>query len=228
MADLLGQANAWLTGQRQQHLSRSVTYLREGQTYQCSAVVTRTVFEAQTEMGVLERWESRDYVFARVDFPLDEPRRGDAIVESVGGVDYSYEATAPRGAPVWQWVDNTNTALRVHTKLKSQGNVLPVLYPLYHGAFGQEAISDEEIGTVLAFTMASVRRQTRSIVAADQYIYVVLPTAFGEPTFAVNGLIVSAWEKEVRTLTTALTGPTEYAVYRSAYKFTGAATVSVS
>jgi hypothetical protein len=115
MSDILADGAAWLDGMRRAHLSRHVSYKRDGVTSPCLATISSSVFETQTEMGVVERWESRDFIVSAGDMPMDYPERGDYITDTIGGVAVTYQVSAPRGAPVWKWADASRTAMRIHT-----------------------------------------------------------------------------------------------------------------
>lgn len=120
MGDMLYEAAAWLDGMRRGHLSRFVSYTRASQTQPCLATVSRSSFETQSDNGVVERWESRDYIISYHELPFPVPQRGDRITETAGDSTVSYEVCAPAGSPVWQWADAYGNAVRVHTKMISQ------------------------------------------------------------------------------------------------------------
>lgn len=117
MTDMLASAAAWLDGMRRQHLARWVSYTQAGVSAPCIATVSQSAVETQTEMGVIERWESRDYIISIADLPVDVPRRGDRISETLNSATVVYEVAAPRGASVWAWADSERTAYRIHTKV---------------------------------------------------------------------------------------------------------------
>jgi hypothetical protein len=74
------------------------------------------MFESVDSNGVVERWESRDFVISAGDLPFDPPERGDLIIETVGGKVLTYQVLAPKGMQPWKW-DPYRTAMTVHTKL---------------------------------------------------------------------------------------------------------------
>jgi hypothetical protein len=117
MADMLLEAAAWLDGMRRGYMSRFVSYTRGSETQPCLATTSQSAFETQTETGVVERWESRDYIISYHELPFAVPQRGDRITESLNGTSVSYEVCAPRGAPVWNWADPYRNSVRVHTKM---------------------------------------------------------------------------------------------------------------
>jgi hypothetical protein len=120
MTDMLSDAAAWLDGMRRANMARFVSYTRSSETQPCLATVTQSTFETQTEMGVVERWESRDYIISYHELPFPTPQRGDRITETLNNATVTYEVCAPRGAPVWQWADPYRNAVRVHTKIVSE------------------------------------------------------------------------------------------------------------
>jgi hypothetical protein len=81
-----------------------------------TASISRSTFEAQGQNGVIEAWESRDYLVKTDELPYGEPRRGDIIFETLDGVATLYEVTAPRGVPIFHYADAFQTILRIHTK----------------------------------------------------------------------------------------------------------------
>lgn len=122
MADLLEQAAGWLGGMRAAHLSRSVTYSRpstgsgQGAQVQVAATVGRTTFEIDDGYGVVEKWESRDFLIAAADLVLGDatatPQRGDRIADG-GKV---YEVMAPGKEDCFRKSDPYGVTLRIHTK----------------------------------------------------------------------------------------------------------------
>jgi hypothetical protein len=115
MGDLLQQAADWLTGMRQAHLSRMVTYSRGGESVQIAATVGSTTFEVD-DGTVMQRWESRDYLVKAADLVLAgepiQPQRGDRIVDGSA----VYEVLAPAGQDCWRKSDPYGITLRIHTK----------------------------------------------------------------------------------------------------------------
>lgn len=120
MADLLEQGAAWLQEQRARHLSRTVTYLRGGDSVDLPATIGSTTFEQADEYGVIHRTESRDYLIAAADLVLADklelPRPGDRIRETDGDQIFLYEVMAPGGEPPWRYSDAYRRTLRIHTK----------------------------------------------------------------------------------------------------------------
>jgi hypothetical protein len=89
-------------------------------------------------------------------------------------------------------------------------------------------MTDAQIVASLSSDLGGTRAQTRMIAAQTAYIYVVLPTSFGVPVFAVSGLTSSAWETTTRSIT--FTGQTaqSYGIYRSTYPITGTVNLVVT
>lgn len=121
MPDLLANGAAWLAGQLKAAAGRTVTYKRGIETAEVIATIGRSEFEAQSQSGVVENWESRDYLVTYADLPFGEPQRGDVIAESVGGDLCEYEVAAPRGVPVFHFGDAFRSVVRVHTKQIDSG-----------------------------------------------------------------------------------------------------------
>ena len=120
MADILADAAAWLDGMRREHMSHHAAYSRGGVTVPVAVSVTKSEFEVVSEQGVVERWESRDFVISLDEFPFEEPARGDVISETLGGRTVNYAVMSPRGVPLWHFADAYRTAIRVHTKLVAE------------------------------------------------------------------------------------------------------------
>lgn len=117
MADLLEQASLWLDDQRRRFMSRTVSYARGEASAEVLATVGRTTFDVADDYGVVQHWESRDYLVLAedlADFGL--PERGDQIIEVVGGQTLVYEVMAPGGETPWRWSDPYHRTLRIHTK----------------------------------------------------------------------------------------------------------------
>jgi len=116
LADLLRSGAAWLAGQLASAASVTVAYQRGAYTAQCLATIGRSTFEAQGQNGVIETYESRDFLVKVSELPYGEPQRGDRIVESMDGVARFYEVAAPKGVPVFHYGDAFESLVRIHTK----------------------------------------------------------------------------------------------------------------
>ena len=135
MADMLAAGASWLADQMAASASMTCAYKRGANTTQFTATLGRSTFEAAGQNGVVERWESRDYIVRVADLPYGEPQRGDFIVEELNGEAYFYEVAAPRGVPLFHYSDAFQNAVRVHTKqadrditfiIDDQGNEISV------------------------------------------------------------------------------------------------------
>lgn len=116
MADMLADGAAWLAGRLKAAAGRTVTYQRGVAATDVTATIGASRFESQNQSGVLEVWESRDYLIQVADLPYGDPQRGDIIVETVGDEVATYEVSSPRGIPVYH-TDAFRTLARVHTTL---------------------------------------------------------------------------------------------------------------
>lgn len=229
MSDLLASGAAWLAGQLAAGASRSVRYSRGADFGSVNATIGTSRFEAQGTSGVIEQWESRDFVIKAGTLPFGEPQRHDKIVETVNGVDVTYEVTSPRGVPVFHWGDAFRQTVRVHTIATAEASqVAATLRRRFWGSFDATTITDQQIAASLANDLGGSRAQARTITAATAYIYVVLPTSFGTPTFAVSGLTSSAWETTSRTITFAGQSALPYVIYRTTYPITGTVNLVVT
>ena len=116
MSDLLEKASSWLADQRRRHLSQMVVYSRGGQSIEIAAALGSTTFEVSDEYGVIEKWESRDFLIAAADLMLGgvtvTPQRGDRVTAGVK----VYEVLAPGKEHVYRPADPYRVTLRIHTK----------------------------------------------------------------------------------------------------------------
>ena len=122
MADLLDRASAWLDGMRVKHASRLVLYQRGAASVSISAGIGRTTFQIDNGSGVIETFESRDFLILTSDLVLGGlttlPKVGDRIREPGGGdsTSYIYEVLAPGTEPAFRFSDPYRRTLRIHTK----------------------------------------------------------------------------------------------------------------
>ena len=116
MADMLAAGAAWLTDRLRSSAASTVAYVRSGNTATVPATIGQSRFESQDGSGVIEQWESRDFIIKTAELPYGEPQRGDRIYEQLGGVAQIYEVAAPRGVPLFHYGDAFQTCVRVHTK----------------------------------------------------------------------------------------------------------------
>ena len=114
--DLLRRAANWLGKMRSENLSHTVTYSRDADSVQIAAAIGQTTFEVQNDYGVMEKWESRDFLVTAADLVLAGvqivPERGDRITDD-GNV---YEVLSPGKEDVFRKSDQFGVTLRIHTK----------------------------------------------------------------------------------------------------------------
>ena len=229
MSDLLASGASWLAGQLAAGASRSVRYSRGSDFGTVLATIGTSRFESQGTSGVIEQWESRDFIVKAGTLPFGEPLRHDKVIDTINGVDVTYEVTSPRGVPVFHYGDAFRQTVRVHTIATAEASqVVPTLRRRFWGSFAATTMTDAQIVASLANDLGGSRAQSRTITAQTAYIYVVLPTSFGVPTFAVSGLTSSAWETTTRTITFSGQSALSYGIYRSTYPITGTVNLTVS
>ena len=229
MSDLLASGAAWLADQLAAGAAKSCRYYRGVDYGVVNATIGTSRFEAQGQSGVVETWESRDYMIRTGTLPFGEPLRHDKIVETINGVDVTYEVTSPRGVPVFHYGDAFRQTVRVHAIATAESSqVSPTLKARFWGSFASATITDAQIVASLSSDLGGSRAQSRTVAAATAYLYVVLPTSFGTPSFAVSGLTSSAWETTQRTITFSGQSATSYGIYRSTYPITGTVNLVVS
>lgn len=129
VADLLAAGATWLTGQLKAAAGSAVTYRRGGNEATVIATIGRSQYEAANESGVVETWESRDFLVTAADLPYGDPERGDVIVEAGGAVLVEYEVTSPRGVPEWHYGDAFRSIVRIHT-IQTDAGVIYLLTEL--------------------------------------------------------------------------------------------------
>lgn len=120
MTDVLDRGSAWLEDQRTQHMTRMVTYQRDGDSVELPATIGRTEFEQADEFGAIHKFESRDYLVLSTDLVLGGvqtlPKAGDKIRESDGAKTFVYEVMAPGNEPPYRYSDPYRRTLRIHAK----------------------------------------------------------------------------------------------------------------
>ena len=119
--DMLSHGASWLTGQLKAAAGTTITYSRGNTDAEIVATIGRSTFEQQNQSGVIERWESRDYLIAATDLPFGDPLRGDQITETQGGELVTYEVASPRGVPEWHYGDAFRSIVRVHAVQSEAG-----------------------------------------------------------------------------------------------------------
>lgn len=118
-ADLLQSAHAWQEQMRRVHCTHLVTYHRAAETVEVPATVDRTVHALAGGYGPGVEVETRDFLISASDLVLGgvptEPRRGDKITDTVGGVAVTYSVAGPGGGvPDWIYADANRLTFRVH------------------------------------------------------------------------------------------------------------------
>jgi hypothetical protein len=120
MTNLLQTGSDWLADQLKTHASADVIYEQGGSQVPVKATIGRTVFEVVDEYGLVEKYESRDFLIHTADLVLAAveilPKRGDRIRETQGANAFVYEVMAPGKEPHYRFSDPFRKLLRIHTK----------------------------------------------------------------------------------------------------------------
>lgn len=116
MADMIKTGAQFLANVLKDAASDAVTINRGDQSATVNATIGNSVFEAEGQNGIIETWESRDFILKTSDLPFGNPQRGDKITETVAGENCVYEVTAPRGTPLFHYADAFQASVRLHTK----------------------------------------------------------------------------------------------------------------
>ena len=226
---MLRTGAAWLTDRLAESAAVSCTYVRGATETPIIATVGRSTFDAANQSGVIEQWESRDYIVKVGTLPYAEPARGDRIVETFGGVTTTYEVSTPRGVPLVHPADAFRSAIRIHTIAMSNAGFTPgTLLVRAVGAFAGATITDQQIVASLTLDQATSRVLSRSVSPSAAYVYVVLPVSFGTPVLKVNGIVSTAWETTTRSITFSGQAARSYIIYRSTYAISGTLLVEVA
>jgi len=120
VAEVLDKGSAWLEDQRNRHMTRTVTYQRDGDSVELAATIGRTEFEQADDFGVIHKIESRDYLVRTADLLIAGaqtlPKAGDRVRETDGAKTFVYEVMAPGNEPPYRYSDPNRRTLRIHTK----------------------------------------------------------------------------------------------------------------
>jgi len=120
LANLLHRGAAWLADQLKSHASNEVIYQRGAEQISVQATIGQTEFEIDEGVGVLQRFQSRDFLIHAVDLVIAGeqtlPAVGDRVLEIVGSQTLIYEVMAPGPEPHWRYSDPFRNLLRIHTK----------------------------------------------------------------------------------------------------------------
>lgn len=231
MQDLMAKAEAWFEGQRREHLAVLVEYQpKVGLPRACKATLVTGRWEAIDKAGNMVRMETRDFFIHR-DHLAQDPIRGDKIVVSENGQAKTYEVSVPAGGEnAWRWSDRSESVRRIHTQVVSStpsaGNTVMLVRAI--GVSSAAEITDQQITAQLRLELGSTRAMYAQLVAASQYVYVIVPLSFGSPTIKVNGIPSSAWESTTRAILFAGQAERPYVIYRSTYQITGSPLIEVA
>jgi len=120
MPNLLEQGAGWLADQLKTHASTEVVYQRGADQVAVQATIGKTEFEIDDGSGVIQRFESRDYLIQTADLKLGGvltlPVAGDRIRETAGDQTLVYEVLAPGNEPHFRFSDPFRKVLRIHAK----------------------------------------------------------------------------------------------------------------
>ena len=231
MQDMIAAGEAWFEQKRRDHLSVFVEYLPTGSLLSrtCHATLVIGRWQAVDAAGQMIRSETRDFFIHRDELPAD-PKRGDKVTVTENGASQVYAVSIPEGSQFcWQWADRSQKVRRIHTMATTQTPAAAsTLLVVCAGASSEQAITDLQIKSQLTAELQSSRALRRTVVAASQYVYIVLPASFGDPAIDVNGLRVTAWQLTVRSMTFDGQAARDYRIYRSLYAVTGSISIGVS
>ena len=120
MADLLGQAVAWLDGQRAAHLSRQVVYQRGDESVELAATLGSTTYEVADDFGATVEAKATDFIVAADALVLGgqavKPQPGDRIRLPAGAKVLVFEVLDLGAAGHYRPCDPEGRMLRIHAK----------------------------------------------------------------------------------------------------------------
>ena len=127
MPNLFEQGVGWLADQLKTHASVQVVYQRGADQVTVQATIGKTEFEIDDGSGIIQRFQSRDYLIQTADLTpggvLTLPVAGDRIRETVGDQVLVYEVLAPGDQPHFRFSDPFRKLLRIHSKHVGTENV---------------------------------------------------------------------------------------------------------
>lgn len=115
-------------------------------------------------------------------------------------------------------VSNTTYSITVNDGTNNASSSTGIYFEnkRFWGANAQ-AVPDQGMLASLSSELSTSLAQTRTISPSAQYVYFAWPSSFGTPTFTVNGLLNTAWEKTTFDYTNSQGYTTSYDAYRSQY-----------
>lgn len=123
MPNLLQRSATWLAEKLQSAAGRSITYRRGSQVATLTATPQKQDYEVTDDDGIPRREVYYDWTFAAADLDFVdgetiEPRPGDRIIETLNGVEFTYEVMPIGKRPAAEWTDTAGVMRTVHTKLR--------------------------------------------------------------------------------------------------------------
>jgi len=117
---MLESAVGWLGDMRNQHLSRTVTYVRGAESAELSATLGDTRYELTDDAGATVQAKAADFIVAADALVLGgavtKPQIGDRIRLPAGSKVLVFEVLDLAGAGHYRPADPFGKALRIHAK----------------------------------------------------------------------------------------------------------------
>ncbi len=113
MTTLMQDAATWLGSRLQETAGRTVTYARSPSVKHTPTAVRKQRIYRGTKDGVYTQVVSVDWLIESSDLSGLEPRRGDTITDSS---DAKYEVLPVLDMPCWEYFDQANSTMTIHTK----------------------------------------------------------------------------------------------------------------
>ena len=137
MIDLLRSGEAWLRQQRNEYMSRPVTYYRSGIAYPIAAACQGSTTSEIEQGDMIVESKSIDWMLDRTALAFT-PAPGDLITVDHGGSTRIYEVAAISGEAAWRWHGTDGESYRIHTRETNDLGLLPVtddgLFAAHFGA----------------------------------------------------------------------------------------------
>ena len=124
MTDLIESVGVRLAALLFSGTPRTVTIVRGSVRTTAQARRGKTEWQSQATSGVVEVWESVDFLFRNAGYctggatPVQTlPQVGDVIEDMAGGAMFKYEVLPPTKSDCYRFIDGAHMLMRVYTKL---------------------------------------------------------------------------------------------------------------
>lgn len=114
MTNLMQDAADWLGDRLQDEAGRAITYERSpSKKYTTTGVPRERIYRATSKQGLTTQAKVTDWLILTAGLSDLIPRQGDKITDAAG---VTYAALPMGDMPCWEYEDNANITLVIHTK----------------------------------------------------------------------------------------------------------------